>query len=788
MLRFHSGCSERLGVLFMKSYLDLITLYGRIHRRKNRLTIICIAISVMLVTAIFSMAELSIKAQVDACIRASGNFHAILTGITDDTASQIAGRKDIAVFGLLGMAEDTVYQGKELVVQSGSEEFTKAMNLSVLEGRYPSGGQEALLDQSGLKQFGLSIGDSIEVPFADGISRTYRITGVYGDFSSLKGSDSHGLMLAPEGMRMLPGELYQEYYYIQFRKGVNIPQAIAGIRQAYGLTEDQVSVNLRLLALTGQSNDRSALMIYLTAFILFVLVTMAGIFMIASSFNMSVIERTQFFGMLRCLGATKKQIRSYIRREGLHYCLKGIPLGLITGWIVSWIAVYVLNTLNIRDFPPMRMFQISLPGTVAGTVIGFLVVMFASGSPAKKASRVSPQAAITGNLDTQKETPVRTPANSTVFHIDTAMGIRHACSNKKSMLLIGGSFAISIILFLCFSVFITFMEYALSPLKPYAPDLSVTGASEDVRLDRSLFDQLKALPDMDNIYGRMFYDKIPASDGQKQHTAMLISYDETQFGWAEKLLVSGNVKAVENGGGVMVEYEIADKNGWKIGDTITLQMTGQTVGLPIVAIASDVPFDAADDGWPVVCSEPVFTELTGISGYTIIDMQVNSDISETVRSLLPPDLQLLDLQLRKSETRAVYYTMAVFVYGFLIVIALVALINIANTINSSVSSRINHYGVMRAVGMSVRQLQKMVCAEAVSYAVTGSIGGSIGGLCLNGFFFRILITANWGTRWEPPLAILAITVVACVLTTLASVAAPTRRIGEMNIVNVVNAE
>lgn len=146
MLRFHSGCSERLGVLFMKSYLDLVTLYGKIHRRKNRLTIICIAISVMLVTAIFSMAELSIKAQVDACIRASGNFHAILTGITDDTASQIAGRKDIAVFGLLGMAEDTVYQGKELVVQSGSEEFTKAMNLSVLEGRYPSGGQEALLD------------------------------------------------------------------------------------------------------------------------------------------------------------------------------------------------------------------------------------------------------------------------------------------------------------------------------------------------------------------------------------------------------------------------------------------------------------------------------------------------------------------------------------------------------------------------------------------------------------------------------------------------------------------
>lgn len=148
---------------------------------------------------------------------------------------------------------------------------------------------------------------------------------------------------------------------------------------------------------------------------------------------------------------TKKQIRSYIRREGLHYCLKGIPLGLITGWIVSWIAVYVLNTLNIRDFPPMRMFQISLPGTVAARSSAFWVVMFASGFPRKKSfTGIIRRQAITGNLDTQKETPVRTPANSTVFHIDTAMGIRHACSNKKSMLLIGGSFAISIILFYVF--------------------------------------------------------------------------------------------------------------------------------------------------------------------------------------------------------------------------------------------------------------------------------------------------------------------------------------------------
>ena len=181
MLRFHSGCSERLGVLFMKSYLDLVTLYGKIHRRKNRLTIICNAISVMLVTAIFSMAELSIKAQVDACIRASGNFHAILAGISDDTASQIARQKDVAVSSFLGMAEDTPYQGKELVVQSSSEEFAREMNLSVLEGRYPAG-RRRCLTSLGLNSSGYRLGTVLKCRSLTGSAGLTGLPGCMGIF------------------------------------------------------------------------------------------------------------------------------------------------------------------------------------------------------------------------------------------------------------------------------------------------------------------------------------------------------------------------------------------------------------------------------------------------------------------------------------------------------------------------------------------------------------------------------------------------------------------------------
>lgn len=772
----------------MKSYLGLVSEYAKVHKKKNRLTVICIAISVMLVTAVFGMADMSIEAQINEYIRQHGNYHAVITGISDSTAEQINSRNDVKLSSFLGMAEDTTYQGKELIIQSSNQEFVEQMNLVVTEGSYPISEREALLDRQGLEQFGISIGDTIEIAFSDGKVRHYTITGTYGDFSSLKGSDAHGLMLSAEGMHALPADLYQEYYYIQFKSGVNINRTLSEIKSEYGLNENQISPNIMLLGLMGQSNDSTMLQVYLTAGILFILITMSGTFMIASSFNMSILERTQFFGLLRCLGTTKKQIKRYIQLEGLQYCLKAIPIGLLAGCMILWAAIFSLNTLNSQYLPEMPLFQISWPGIAAGTVIGVLVVMLASRSPAKKAAKVSPQAAVTGNINQTNNLQITKASNTGLFHVDMAMGFRHAFSNKKSMSLIAGSFALSIILFLSFTVLINFMGHALKPLKPYAPDLSILGAKDNVLIDRSTMEDIKALPNRKNIYGRMFYYDISATDKQGDGTATLISYDEPQFIWAEEMLISGSIDSVRSGDGVLVDYGYSEEFNWNIGDTITLSIAGVPKDVQVAGIISDVPFDAADGGWIIVCSENTFTALTGISDYTIIDMQVKQDISEQVRSLISPEMQLLDKQQNNSEIRTSYYAMAVFVYGFLMVIAIVALINILNTVNASVSSRMSNYGVMRAVGMSGKQLKKVVRAEAAAYAITGSIAGGVFGLLLHRLFFGMLITSNWGQLWEPPLAVLIITIAAAFLTTFIAVISPARKIERMSIVNVVNAQ
>lgn len=770
----------------MKSYLGLVSEYTKVHKKKNRLTVICIAISVMLVTAIFGMAELSVKAQINAYIMQQGNFHVNIKGITESAAEKISRRSDVNVSDWVAVSEDTTYQGRELIVQGSGKEFAEQMNLVVLDGRYPSSEHEALLDKRALEQFGLSIGDTIEVPFTNGQTRQYRITGIYGDFSMLTGNDAHGLFLTVDGVRAIGLEEYAQYYYIQFEKGVNIRRALSEIKAEYGLSEEQISQNRVLLGLMGQSDDSAMWQLYITAGVLFVLVTMSGVFMISSSFNMSILERTQFFGLLRCLGATKKQVKRYVRLEGLQVSIKGIPIGLFAGCLVLWSAILVLNTASLRFvLPAMPLFQISWLGIGAGTIVGFLVVMLASRAPAKKAALVSPQAAVTGNINSANNHQSGRHV-STKLRIDTSMGIRHAFSNKKNIVLTAGSVALSIILLLSFSVLTTFMEHAATPLKPYAPDITVMGKDIADTLDRSVMEEIRKLPHIKQLYGRMFcYDILSNSNGQ-DGTATLISYDEPQLRWAEEMLIAGDIEDVRSGG-VLIGYDEASKFNRKIGDTILLNLSGNIYPLHIAGILSDTPFNAKGSEWVLICAEEKFTELTGMRDYTVIDMQVDENISEQVRSVIPPEIMLLDKHQRNSETRAAYYTMAVFVYGFVFVIALVAFINIVNTVNASVSSRMGNYGVMRAVGMAMKQLKKMVIAEVASYTTVGIIVGGVLGLLFHKFFFAITVTSNWGDPWQPPIAVLLFTITAAILTTLIAASSPTKKIENTSIVEVVNA-
>ncbi len=127
-----------------------------------------------------------------------------------------------------------------------------------------------------------------------------------------------------------------------------------------------------------------------TAAGMFLLVLIAGVLMISSSINTSVAQRTQFFGMMRCIGMSKQQIIRFVRLEALNWCKTAVPIGLVLGILVSWVLCAALRFFVGEEFSNIPLFGISGIGIVSGILVGVITVLLAARTPAKHAARVSP--------------------------------------------------------------------------------------------------------------------------------------------------------------------------------------------------------------------------------------------------------------------------------------------------------------------------------------------------------------------------------------------------------------
>ena len=105
------------------------------------------------------------------------------------------------------------------------------------------------------------------------------------------------------------------------------------------------------------------------------------------------------------------------------------------------------------------------------------------------------------------------------------------------------------------------------------------------------------------------------------------------------------------------------------------------------------------------------------------------------------NITYLDSRQQNSEINQTFFTMAVFVYGFVVVIALISILNIVSTMNTSVTSKMRYLGVLRAVGMSGKQLNRMIAAEASAYCLSGTVAGCILGMMMQKASITQLLTA-----------------------------------------------
>lgn len=722
----------------MKSYLSLVPISGKVRKRQNRMTIFCVIISVLLVTAIFSVADMWIRASSEGLRQKHGNWHIRLENISQDIAEEIAQRPDVAAVGWSETfntdADQPFYIGEKKAALYGADSIYLAELVNALEeGSLPQGDNDVMLSSNARLALDVKIGDHVTVKTPSG-DTDFTVCGFGSDDAEYYQGQTY--MVAVYMMRdAYIGVMEQNNIpinptcYIQFQDVSKATGIITEIRQQYDLPEGDISENTAIMGLAGQSSNESMKNIYGIAAILFVIVLLAGVLMISGSMNSNVAQRTKFFGMMRCIGASRQQIIRYVRLEALNWCKTAVPVGLVTGTAIEWGICAFLRYGVGGEFAAMPVFALSPVGLLSGAVVGIVTVLLAAQSPAKRASKVSPVAAVSGNSDTALS--VRHTTKRKIRKVERTLGIHHATASKKNWFLLTASFSLSIILFLCISVGLDF-AYELIPsvMRSWQPDISLTGYANERVLDQGLSDAISRITGVEHVWGSSYIEHVPAASSRQEIDHVNItSYSEYVLDCAEESLVEGNLSEVYGDSGKVMTVLNKD-NPIKVGDVI--QVAGQEI--EVVCGISDGLYPSE---YSIICSQETFTRLTGEENYSMIGIQLSSKATdETVKqinSLAGSDVIFTDERQRNQENTNTWLAAKFLLYSFMAIIAMITLFNIINSISMSVTARIKQYGAMRAVGMDGEQLTRMIAAEAFTYAVSGLIVGSGIGIVLAAF-------------------------------------------------------
>lgn len=788
----------------MKSYLSLIPISAKTRRKQNRLILLCIIFAVFLVTTVFSYAEIMTKGQTEGMIRHHGSHHIVISGLSEAEAERIAGRDDVSAAAWCNALGEDVYEGYYIndirVILYGAEaDYIDDIRAYEREGAFPQNDGEIMLNTGAKERLGVGGGDNVTVHTPAG-DFTFTVTGFCADeweeYDS-KFEDVSAYVSVEAFDRICAGQTNgdsdtgviengitldaakKSAYYVRFAKGVDIRGALEDLKEQYGLTDGDIEENLVTMGAAGISSNQAMNSMYLLAAIVFVLILIAGVLMIASCLNSTVAQRTKFFGMMRCIGASREQVMRFVRLEALNWCKTAIPVGLAISVVFTYALSMILQQKVGGEFDDFR-YRFSVIGIVSGVLVGVISVLLAAHSPARRAAEVSPVAAVSGNAESEKT--VSHAANTRILKVEHALGVYHATAAKKNMVLMSLSFAFTVALFLVFSAGLDLFKRFMPSENDLSPDISIAAADNTNSMDRGMKEEIGGLPGVETAFGCAVCYETPAEINGVPGSVDLISYDAYMFAWSEKSVASGDFDKVSGDTDYVMTIFNMDSR-LNTGDIVRIGDTELT----IACVCSE---GIGTENRPaIVCTEETFMRLTGETDYIMLGFHLAKDVPEetveTIRAMTDGNA-FVDRREDDQTVNSSFWVFRIAAYGFLAVIALITVFNIMNNISMSVSARMKQYGAMRAVGMSAAQMTRMIAAEAVTYAVCGLILGYIAGLYLHRLFMVKIVFTHFGGSWKVPLKPLTVITVIVALSCVAAVRAPARRIRKMAITETIN--
>ncbi len=567
----------------------------------------------------------------------------------------------------------------------------------------------------------------------------------------------------------------------------------------------QININDYLIDLETNPIANSSLVgLGVVACLVIVIIVITSVFCIKNSFDISITEKTKQYGMLRSVGATKKQIRKNIFFEATILGLIGIPLGILCGFLATYILILVCNVYfkNISQGQLELKFVFSFVSVIIVVILGIITMYFSAFRSAKRASKVSPIDSIRNSADIKINTKkLKSPKIiKKVFGIGGEISYKNLKRNKKRYKTIVISIVISVSAFIALASFMNIMLKSVETeinLTDYNLSLTTSDISDKnfetylgttkldniedfvvLRKTTFMFENVKYNPEYLEWTGMHFEEDDTVKDmltvyalGKEQYkkyiSSLGLNYDEVKdkailYDYFENLPQYRTEKTEKN------ERKTLRVLDYKKGDKISGKLdSGNDYTFEICDVAYTQPFGLkkSDNVKQLFVSDELFDSIAKTNSLKILfDSNNATKLQDDIDNYLTEDEEysLNNTEENVKARENLITLVGIFLYGFIIVITLIGITNIFNTITTNMELRKPEFAMLKSVGMTKKEFTRMIRLESLFMGLKSLLFGIPIGIVLSILIYSFL-GRNEGLPYHFPLGPVLITIIAVFL-------------------------
>ena len=526
--------------------------------------------------------------------------------------------------------------------------------------------------------------------------------------------------------------------------------------------DEDVYVNSDFLRFQGVMSDGILHVLYAIAGVVIFIIVVSSVFVIRNSFSISVAEKNRQYGMLSSVGATSKQIRKNVIFEGMVIGLIAIPLGILLGIVAIMILLKVVNYLLADMLSGLGFtYSINLLAVLISVAISIITIYLSCLIPARRAAKISPIESIRGNNDIKiKAKKLKTSKlTKELFGIGGVIASKNLKRSKKKYRTTVISLVISIFIFISLSSFLTLgtktsqFYYLDFKFNMYVHSLSdgnkqiYEKMSKLENVDNSAYCYQSSL-DIDNIkYASEFGKKFLENDPYPTGIAFMVYNNEYFKKYIKEIgLKESDYKTAV----ILLDYDtFYNEDGSKTvdrlyslkpGDTVNVKSGDKEKTLTISKFTDVKPMGQEavyyDHGIIVVSEDyikEVFKEDVNNSDYYhLSDLFIKSskpqELENTLNDLIKQGgdyygLTVFNYETYMKQEQRMLLVVKIFLYGFITVITLIGVTNIFNTITTNMILRSKEFAMLKSVGMSSKEFNKMIRLESIMYGTKSLLIG-----------------------------------------------------------------